>query len=222
MERQFNLTLTNRWKATGFVLATIIVFFVLVLLAAWVLAHYLILGFVGMALALGGLIFMQEYVGRRVAFETAVATIDETGLTVCHNATGAVRHIRFADMASYSTDDDFIVRPHVGDRLVLHHNFKMHPQGMEAKWAFRQHFQWAVADYQQRHPDQPPIRNLGFFSRPAATFWLAVFAAFVSWLGWRAWQPFAGEGAWGGFLLAGLLFVIYALTWLHYRKQLRQ
>ncbi|WP_210521720.1 hypothetical protein [Hymenobacter terricola] len=72
-----------------------------------------------------------------------------------------------------------------GRALNLHLNYKLHPQGLRPLLEFQQHFQRAVADYQQGQqgqqgrPCQPLILELGFFSRPIATVVLGLFAILV-------------------------------------------
>ncbi|MCI1189163.1 hypothetical protein MON38_17200 [Hymenobacter sp. DH14] len=222
MEKQFHLTLTNRWKATGLALAFVAATVLLLVGSATLLAHWFWLG-VPMGLAvMAGLVFLPEIIMRKLATDFAVVTIDEAGLTVQYGERETSRRINFADIATYYTDlgDDFNVRLHHGPKLVLHLNHKIHPQGWMPLLAMQRHFEMAVAEYQRQRPENLPIRKLGFFNRPLATVWLVVFAVLVGWLGWRAWQPFASEGAWGGFLLTGLLFTIYTLMWQHERRKL--
>lgn len=221
MEKQFNLTLTNRWKATGLALAFVAVTMLLLVGAATLLAHWFWPGVLMGLAVIAGLVFLPEKIMRKLATDLAVVTIDEAGLTVQYAETAAPRRINFADVAAYYTDlnDDFNVRLHHGPKLTLHLNFKIHPQGWLPLLDMQRHFEAAVAEYHRQHPENLPIRKLSFFHRPLATVWLLAFAAFLSWLGWRAWQPFASEGAWGGFLLAGLLFTIYALMWQHERRK---
>ena len=168
-----------------------------------------------------GFVSLPEIIMRKLAAYSTVVTIDEAGLTVQYEGTEASRRINFADMAAYYTDlnDNFNVQPHHGPKLTLHLNPKIHPQGWAPLLALQRHFEVAVTEYQRQHPENLPIRKLGFFNRPLATVWLTVFAVFVGWLGWRAGLPFASEATWGGFLLAGLLFTIYALMWLHERRK---
>lgn len=222
MKQRFCLVLTNRWKATGFVLATIVASLAVLGVVGFVAVHYPLPGIVGIGLWFVAMWILPERLGKKVAYDLATATMDEEGLTICYDATGAVRRIEFANMVSYSTyyNTGLTVRQRQGRALSLHLNDKLHPQGRGKMWALVQAFENAVAVYQRQHPQQPQIPNLGFLERPAGAFWLAVFAAVVGWLGWRAGQPLASEGTWGGFLFGGLLFTIYALAWRHARKQL--
>ncbi|MBF9140997.1 hypothetical protein [Hymenobacter properus] len=221
MEQRFPLVLTNRWKATSFVLATIVVALATMGLIGFAAALYPLLGIVGLGLWFAGLWVLPERLGKKVAYSLATATLDETGLTVCYETTGTVQHLAFADMVSYSTyfNSGLTIRPRRGRTLCLHLNSRLHPQGMGKMWALINAFESIVAAYQRQHPQQPQIANLGFLERPAGAFWLVVFATFVGWLGWRAGQPLASEGTWGGFLFASLLLTIYALAWRHARMQ---
>jgi hypothetical protein len=189
--------------------------------SAFLLERWFWLGVLMGLAVMAGLVFLPEIIMRRFATDLAVVTIDETSMTVQYGETAVPRRIQFADIATYYTDlnDDFNVQPRHGPKFTLHLNFKIHSQGWLPLQAMQRHFEAAVAEYQRQHPEHPPIRKLGFFNRSLATVWLVAFAALVSWLGWRAWQPFASEGRWGGFLLTGLLFTIYALVWQHERRK---
>lgn len=222
MPQQFDLILTNRWKSAVLILAIVVVSLPLMVGAIAVFSNYnRMIGLLAILLAGATFVFLPERLAKRFSSQAAVAIIDDTGLIVQHESTDAVRRINFADMASYSTgiNFDFTICPREGKRLKLHLNHKLHPQGLGPMLDMQQHFNWAVADYQRQHPDQPPIPNLGFFDRRGAVVLLVLFAGSIVWLGWRAFQPFASEGVWGGFLFGGLLFTIYALVWQHHRSK---
>ena len=103
--------------------------------------------------------------------------------------------------------------------LNLNLNHRLHPQGLKPLGELTQYFIRAVVSYQQRHPSQPLIPEIGFFSRPIATVLLVLFAALLGWEGWRAFQISASEGTWVRFFFLGLLFSIYALVWRKHRKR---
>ena len=222
MEKQFDLILTNRWKATLLIVG-VLVLFLLGLAGAAALfdrAHWL---GIGMALLLlAGLVFLPEIVARKFSTEHAVARFDDEGLTVDFGPHRPARRIEFADMASYHFDlnNDVHVQPRHGPALVLHLNPKIHPQGLGPLWELRQHLAWAVADYQRRQPAAQPIRRRGFFVRPAGTRGLLLGGVLLA---WQAWQirhlPTASEGQWGMLVLTGLLWTGYALTWRHHRQE---
>jgi hypothetical protein len=227
VQHQFTLTLTNRWKATGLVVGGIALLGLVVAAVIGGLGRYspAAAGLCSAGLLAGWVFWLMPWAAQRYCAETAEAVLDEKGLTVAYPATGIVQHLAYADMASYSFayNEDCTVRPHHGPALHLHLNHKLHPQGLGPLLAFQQQFQRAVASHQLRHPEQLPIRELGFLLRPVGTVLLVLFGAFVSWLGWRAWQqPMGSESTWGGFLLLALLFAIYALAWAHERRKQRQ
>lgn len=222
MEKQFDLILTNRWKATLLVVVVLVLFLVGLAGAAalFKLAHWL---GIGMALLLlAGLVFLPEIVARKFSAEYAVARFDDAGLTVEFGTPGSVRRIEFADMSSYHFDlnNDVHVQPSHGPALVIHLNPKIHPQGLGPLWNFRQHLDWAVADYQRRQPATQLISKRGFFVRPVATRWLLLGGALLAWqVGHIAYLPTASEGQWGMLVLTGLLWTGYALTWRHHRQE---
>lgn len=225
MQRQFTLTLTKRWKATGVVVGGLALLGLVVAAVASTVGRCApVASLVGVIVLLFGWIFwLMPKAAQRFCAQLAVVTVDEEGLTVRYPATAAVRRIGFAAMASYSFafGEDFTIRPQQGPALNLHLNHKLHPQGLEPLMEFDQYFQWAVADYQRRHPEQPPILRLGFFNHPLATVLLALFAYLLGWLGWRLTKPAASEGEWGAFLLALLGVTLYALLWHHHRVRVR-
>ncbi len=220
MQKQFNLILTNRWRTTLVVLATVVLFILGLFGAGLLFERWHWLG-IGTALLVAGIIiFLPEILGRRFSTELVVVTIDDTGFTVQPELPSLPRRIAFADIDSYYFDlnNDFNVRPRHGAKLVLHLNAKIHPQGLAPLHAMGRHFEAAVAQYQQL-PTSQPIRRLSFFSRAVATFWLVVFAGLVAWLGYRTKWPAASEGDWGVFILLGLSFAVYALQWYHARRE---
>ncbi|MDQ2794248.1 MAG: hypothetical protein M3Y12_09615 [Bacteroidota bacterium] len=124
-------------------------------------------------------------------------------------------------MVSYSFpfNEGFTRRLHHSPALKLHLNHRLHLQGLKPLNELTQHFVRAVASYQQRHPSQPIIPEIGFFSRPIATVVLVLFATLLGWEGWRACQAIASKDALGRFFFLGLLFLIYILVWRRHRKQ---
>ena len=223
MQRQFNLMLTNRWKATGLVVSGIGLLGLVVAATTSTVERYspvaatlLIIG-----VLFGWVFWFIPRAAQKFCSEAATAILDEEGLTVHYPATGTTRQVRFVDMASYRFpfNGGFAIRPHHGPALNLHLNHRLHPQGLKPLAEFTQHFVRAVASYQQRHPSQPHIPETGFFSRPIATIGLVLFAASLGWQGWQVCQTFASEGKWARFLFTGLLFIVYTLAWRRHRKQ---
>lgn len=223
MEQQFTLTLTNRWKSTALVGGSMALLLLAVAAVLGTVGRYspAAAGVSGMGLLAGWVFWFVPKVVARQCAEEAVAVLDAEGLAVHYPATGATRRIAFASMVSYSVlrNEGLVVRPRQAPALDLHLNHKLQPQGLLPLLQFQQGFRGAVADYQQRHPGQGRIRELGFFARPLAAAVLGLFGVLVGWLGWRAVQPLATEGSWGGFLFVGLMFTVYALTWWHQRQQ---
>ncbi|UOQ96590.1 hypothetical protein MUN81_15240 [Hymenobacter sp. 5317J-9] len=222
-EKQFNLILTSRWRATLVAFAIVIAFVWLLVGALNVFSESKWLGSGSLIMVISGFVFLPEIIARKFSAKSAVVRIDAEGLSV-HYIPGISRRINFADMAYYYSDlnHDFNVQPHRGGKLILHLNAKLHPHGITPLAVMWQHFEKAVAIYQQQHPENSPIRKLGYFDRPLATFWLVIFAVILVGFGWRAFQPFASEAAWGGFLLGCLGFSVYALLWRRHRKAIRQ
>ena len=223
MAKQFNLTLTNRWKAAGLVVGGI---GLLGLVAAATIGTVERYSPVAAALFSIGLLFSWIFwfiprAAQKFCTELAAAILDEEGLTVHYPAKGTTRKVRFVDMASYSFpfNEGFTIRPHHGPALYLHLNHRLHPQGLKPLGELTQNFVRAVAGYQHRNPNQPFIPEIGFFSRPLATGVLVLFAALLGWEGWRTFHAVASKGEWGRLLLLGLLFSVYALAWRNHRKQ---
>lgn len=224
MQKQFNLILTNYWKSTLSAVASI-GFFMLGLASDVLLINYFHLPGIGLVLfvlVLLGTVFLSEILARKFSVDSALVTIDDAGLSVQRGAASPPRRIAFADIDSYYFDliNDFHVQPRHGQKLKLHLNQRIHPQGLGPFMEMRQHFEYTVAKYQAL-PGVPPIRRLTFFSRPVGTFWLVACAGLVAWLGWRAGQPQASEGDWGGFVLTGMGLVVYALLWHRARRKTR-
>ena len=104
MKRQFNLILTNRWKATGLVVCSV---GLLGLVAAATISTVERYSSVATALLCIGLLFGWVFwfipqAAQKFCTESATAILDEDGLTVYYPATGTTRQVRFVDMASYS------------------------------------------------------------------------------------------------------------------------
>ena len=223
MERQFDVILTNRWKATGLVVSGT---GLLVLVAAATIGTVeryspVAAALLGIGLLFGWIFWFIPRAAQEFCTELATAILDEEGLTVHYPAKGTTRQIRFVDMASYSFpfNEGFTIRPYHGPSLNLHLNHRLHPQGLKPLGEFTQNFVRAVAGYQKRNPNQPLIPEIGFFSRPIATGILVLFAALLGWEGWRTFQAVASKGEWGRLLFLGLLFSVYALAWRNHRKQ---
>ena len=223
MERQFKLILTNRWKATGLVVGGIGLLGLAAAAIVGTVERYspVAAALLGIGLLFGWVFWFIPQAAQKFCIELATAMLDEEGLTVHYPATETSRQVRFVDMASYNFpfNEGFTIRLRHGSVLNLHLNHRLQPRGMKPSGELKQHFVRAVASYQQRHPSQPLILEIGFFSRPIATVVLVLFAAMLGWEGWQAFQAFASEGAWGRFLFLGLLFSIYALVWRNHRKQ---
>ncbi len=115
MEKQFNLILTNRWKAAGVVVGSIVLLGLVAAVVIGTVGRYspVVAGVSGVGLLVGWIFWFIPQAAHRFCAELAVAVLNEGGLTVHYQATGAVRHIGFADMASYSFafNEDFTVRP---------------------------------------------------------------------------------------------------------------
>ena len=224
MKRQFNLVLTNRWRATGLVVGGIGLLGLVAAAVIGTVERYSPVAAVllGIGLLFGWVFWFVPRAARNFCTELATAIIDEDGLTVHYPATGTTRQVRFVDMASYSFpfNAGFTIRPQRDPAFHLHLNYRLHPQGLKPLGELTQYFVRAVASYQQRHPSQPIIPEVGFFSRPIATVLLIPFAALLGWEGWLTFQTFTSEGTLGRFFFLGLLFAIYALVWWHNRKQL--
>ena len=217
MDQPFTLTLTDPWKSTALVVGSLLA---LLGLAAALLelvgpAWPAVAGLSCLGLLGGWVFWFIPKTAPRYCALPAMAVLDADGLTVHYPATETTRYLAFADLASFSVlrNEGLTVRPRQGPALRLHLNYKLHPEGLLPLLQLQEGFRRAVAGYRQRHPGLPPIRELGFLARPGGTVGLVVLAAFVGWLGWRACRPLATEGAWGGFLLLGLLFGAYALAW---------
>ena len=223
MKRQFNLILTNRWKATGVVVGGIGVLGIVAAAIVSTVDRYppMAAGLLGVGLFIGWVFWLIPQAAQKFCTELATAILDQEGLTVYYPATGTTRQVRFVDMASYSFpfNEGFTIRPHHGPSLNLRLNHRLHPQGLKPLGELTQHFLRAVASYQQRHPSQPLIPEIGFFSRPIAIVFLVLFAALLGWEGWRVFQTSASEGTWVRFFFLGLLFSIYALVWRQHRKR---
>ena len=158
MKRQFNLILTNRWKATGLVVGGV---GLLLLVAAAIIGTVeryspAAAALLGIGLLVSWVFWFIPWAALKFCTELVTATVDEDGLTVHYPATGTTRQVRFVDMASYSFpfNEGFTVRANHGPALNLHLNHRLHPQGLELLGELTQYFVRVVASYQQRHPSQ--------------------------------------------------------------------
>ncbi|MCC3152108.1 hypothetical protein Q3A66_09025 [Hymenobacter sp. BT770] len=225
MERQITLTLTNRWKATLLALGMVVVIFISMIGVALLVNRNLVLGAGGGVLFLIGLFILPEWLANRFSRESAVVIVDDAGLTVRPGVVGCEQRFNFVDLASYSIDSSsgVTLRPRAGRPLHLHFNYKLHPKGFGPMGQLQHHLELAVAQFQREHPNQPPIRNLGLLDQRRAIA-LLLGAAFL--LAWRCWwlvrQPFVSEGQWGGLIVGGLLFTLYALVWWNRRRELQR
>ena len=242
MEKQLNLILTNRWKATVLIVGIVVVTLLMLVGIITVFERSKLLGSLLGVIGVGAFALLPERVAKHFSAEHAIVAFDATGITVSYAASGDVRRLEFADVASYyaGLEFDFTIRPRRGEALVFHLNSKLHPRGMGPLVALQQHFDWAASRYNQtqlmappgempyhiKHsgvvlplekPAAAPIRKLGFVSQPAGAFWFVVLAGLTVWLGQRALQPNASEGAWGGFIFTGLVLGFYASIWWHER-----
>jgi hypothetical protein len=223
MKQQFYLTLTNRWKAIGVMGGCIALLGIMAAAVMNTMGRYspVAAAAIDVVLLFGWVLWVMPQAAQRFCAESAVAILNEKGLKVQYMATGTVRRVDFVDMASYSLGfSNFTIRTQAGPTLNMHLNSRLHPEGLSPMMEFEQCFHRAVASYQRRNPQQPPIQELGFFSRPMSTVILTLLAALAGWEGWRTFRASNSEGAWGKFLFIGLLFAIYALVWHHHRKQL--
>ena len=243
MEKQLDLTLTNRWKATVLVLIIIGLTLPLLLGILTVFAHSKLWGSLLGVVGLAAFVLLPERMARYFSAEHATVAFDATGITVSYAANGKVRRLDFAEIVSYYSglEFDFTINPRRGSPLMFHLNSKLHPQGMGPLVALRQHFDWAANHYNRAQlratpatmpqlagalpaafgPENPaavPIRRLGFATQPAAAFWLVALAGLTVWMGCRALQTNASEGTWGGFLFVGLGLIIYGAYWWHKRQ----
>ena len=138
MEKQFNLTLTNRWKATVLVLGIVVVTLPMLVGILVVFERSKLLGSLLGVIGLAAFVILPERIAKYFGAEYATVVFNATGITVSYAATGEVRHLEFAEIVSYyaGLEFDFTIRPCRGRPLVFHLNRKLHPQGMGQLLAF--------------------------------------------------------------------------------------
>lgn len=222
MERQFNLILTNRWKATGLIVVICVVSISLLLCILGIFEHHPVVGIVLGIMWVIALAWLPTRIARRFGADSATVVFDEAGMTVSYATTGVVQRLNFIDVASFyeGLSYDFTVQPRQGKALVFHLNEKLHPQGVKRLTRMQRYFRQAIIEYQLRQPDRPPIRRLNFFDSSWATWWLLFFAAMLMWKGWgELQQPIGSESQWGKLALGSLVWGVYAMAWRHYRKR---